>query len=123
MAKGILWISVNVRTPQPRYSSVAHGHVTLKFNVDSEDYKELLGRKVNVYLSDLCWNDRVEAFRVILDPEMTQLCNNEHPHITVSLADNVRPVESNDMLAGEHQSTAVGNVLQGTVEFFTFTGM
>lgn len=122
MANGILWISVSAIFPQPRYNPVAHSHVTLKFNVDSENYKELLGRKVDIYVSDLCWNEKVEAFRVILDPEMTQLCNNEHPHITFSVADNVRPVESNNMLAGKHHSKIIGKIITGTVEFFTFTG-
>ena len=121
MARGILWITVHPNLKfRPFYNTVAHNHVTLKFNVDSEDYKDVIGREVDVYVSDRCWNDNVEALRVILDPEMTQLCNNEHPHITLSVAPNVAPVESNDMLAAEHNSRVIGKVLRGTVEFFTF---
>lgn len=98
-----------------------HFHVTLQFRVDlNPAMEELLGREVEVVATGDCSNDRVQALRVNLPEEVAQLCSNEHPHMTISTADGVKPVESNNMLSGDHTCTDVSIPLTLRFEFFQF---
>ena len=124
--RGILWLSLPTHTqvaPAHRLfpNRPNHVHVTLQFGVSREDVPEaVLGRLFPVTFVANCYNDRIQALRVELPEEVHQLCNNEHPNMTVSMADGVRPVESNAMLAGEHVSEPASFELPLVCEFQPF---
>lgn len=125
--RGILWLALPEQTsPVPlRFANPArHFHVTLAFNcwVDSRLLAAYEGQSVRVELLEECWDARVQALRVSLPPSFAYLCENQHPHMTLSMADGVRPVESNRMLAGMHHSvpTSVRD-LELNLEFSPFS--
>lgn len=99
--RGILWLSLPSQFPPvpALYNLASHYHVTLQFGVDRSPFAHLLGQMVYVHTVANCYNDRVQALLIILPPEVRQLCKNKFPHMTVSTAEGVRPVESNSMLA------------------------
>jgi hypothetical protein len=117
--KGILWLALDSHTfpVECIYNPVQHLHVTLEYGVNYESCNFLIGRKVEVIAVANCWNDKVQALRVNLPPEYDAICDNVHPHMTISTADNVRPVESNNMLSGEYNELPVQIVMQTTVDF------
>ena len=125
MTKGILWIDLEDSSPisAPMFSEKVHAHVTLRFGVDERDYREFLGRRVDVSLNYDCWDARIQACQVeILDPEVAVLCENLFPHITVSHSLLARPKDSNEMLEGEHQWDPMGgHVITGTVSLHPFS--
>ena len=119
--QGILWITVNRNDlPAGRYTDAKHHHVTLKFNVDRDDVANLIGKKVTLYCSDVCWDDNIEAIPVIMLSEWAGICQNQHPHITLSHREGIKPVQSNTMLAGDHEKNVLGIVIEGVTEFFEF---
>jgi hypothetical protein len=120
--KGILWLSLNqqISPVDCIHNPASHLHVTLKFGANLQDWEHLIGQHVDVVAVANCYNDRVQALRVILPSDFDTICANDHPHMTLSTADNVRPVESNNMLASEHNEQPVEFVMQTTVEFFEF---
>jgi hypothetical protein len=77
-------------------------HVTAAFfaNFDPELYMKfvsLIGEDATFKVYEIVWDDKVVAFRVRGDFKSV----NKFPHITVALADGVKPFESNNMLAKE----------------------
>lgn len=121
--KGILWLAAkNQSTPkEPIFEQVAkHFHVTLQFGVESTEYSHLVGRDVEIRVEAVCFNDRVEALSVSLPEDICQLCRNAHPHMTISMAPGVKPVESNVMLPSQHNRTPVSYTIQTVVEFSPF---
>ena len=122
--RGIFWLSLPQQgSPVGLIHSnpARHFHVTLQFGVDlTPAIQDMLGEEVEVVAVADCSNDRVQALRVILPDEVAQLCSNEHPHMTISTVDGAKPVESNDMLAGEHSCTEVNIPLTLRFEFFQF---
>jgi hypothetical protein len=120
--KGILWLSLDhqISPVEVIHNPVNHFHVTLQFGVDLEDWAHLIDQHVELVAVANCYNSKVQALRVILPPDFDTLCANDHPHMTISTADNVRPVESNNMLASEHNEERIEFVMQTTVEFFEF---
>jgi hypothetical protein len=50
----------------------------------------------------VCSNERIQALKLELPPEMAALCDNVVPHITLSHLPEVKPVESNNMIQSEH---------------------
>jgi len=122
--KGILWVSLNEQSPPvpPRFSELPrHFHVTLAFNCLEETYKELLGKEVEIAVNSDCYDQNIQALSVTLPGEITDLCENLHPHITVSMSEGVKPVGSNRMLSSDHSfSNRVPKTLHGKVEFHSF---
>jgi hypothetical protein len=122
--RGIFWLSLPRQTSPVGLihpNAARHFHVTLRFGVDlTPDIEEMLGKEVEVMVTADCSNDRVQALKVSLPGEVAQLCSNEHPHMTISTEDGVKPVESNNMLAGEHSCTEVNTPLTLRFEFFHF---
>jgi hypothetical protein len=120
--KGILWLSLNSRISPVDYvhKPVNHLHVALQFGVNREDWENLIGRSVEVVSVANCYNNKIQALRVNLPEEFDAICGNVHPHMTISTAENVRPVESNKMFSGKHNELPVEFVMQTTVEFFEF---
>lgn len=87
-------------------------HVTLDYNVSSEKAIPE-GKECSFLLKSICKNDKIQAISVELPPEIP--CKNKHPHITLSMARGVKPVESNDMLAGTHEEIPLNIVVKGRV--------
>jgi hypothetical protein len=130
--KGILWLStVDQSSPvTPKFPNLArHFHVTLQFGIDWEalfpEVKALIGNQYTVSIMANCHNDRIQALSVTLPEEVAHLCNNLNPHITVSMANGVKPVESNQMLASEHFYSLISpqepNKVITTLQFHQFT--
>lgn len=123
--KGILWISLDDQRPpvNPRFPTRAsHFHVTLKFNCRKGDFKELHGKCVKISVDSECYDDRVQALSVSLPEDIVPFCDNENPHITISMADGVNPVDSNRMLSSDHLFKQVNLTFSGVIEFKHFKG-
>jgi hypothetical protein len=122
--KGILWVSLNEQSPPvpPRFSELPkHFHVTLAFNCLEESYKDLIGKGVEIAVNSDCYDQNIQALSVSLPSEVAALCENPNPHVTISMCEGVRPVESNRMLSSDHSfSGRVPNTLHGKVEFHSF---
>lgn len=123
--KGILWltaptqenpISNNVFQNPPN-----HFHVTLQFNAElTEEIQKLLGETVDATIVANCYDDRIQALSIHLPEEVRAMCRNAAPHMTVSMADGVKPVESNAMLAREHFLEVVDVPITLKYDFFAF---
>lgn len=81
-------------------------HVTLAFGVDASEWQHLDGTTYKVTLDSVCANERIQAIRCTLHGIESK---NAHPHITVSMIPEAKPVESNDMLAKEHMVVSAMN--------------
>ena len=121
---GILWISLdNQESPVDSRLPVraSHYHVTLKFGCNLSSVSHYIGTKTSVSVEYDCYNDRVQALSVSLPVEVSSLCQNSHPHITISMGEGVKPVESNEMLSSDHSfSSPPLAQVQGTIEFKSF---
>lgn len=107
--KGILWLSATNQQPPvlPAFECVAkHFHVTLQFGVNWEDVtvKRRIGEVVMVEVLENCFaaDGSIQALRVKLPPDFSAICQNLHPHMTISMAKGVKPVHSNSMLNDDH---------------------
>jgi hypothetical protein len=122
MSKGILWLTIPDQSSpvKPRYNQAQHLHVTLKFNVTLESVKKYLDAEVRVKLVEDCWNDEIQAIKVELPGKYNTLCNNKHPHITISHKRGIKPFKSNEMLDETYQSEKINKFLKLRVEFYPF---
>lgn len=125
MQKGIFWLSFpNQQKPSvpAKFDNLAkHFHVTLQFGVDlTPEIQKLLGEAVEVQVVANCFNDRIQALRIELPGNVKAMCNNAVPHMTISMVDGVKPVESNDMLSGEHEELLIDSKLTLRFDFFQF---
>lgn len=111
MAKGILWLSATNQQPPipPAFECEArHFHVTLQFGVDWENLdvaiKSMVGEVVMVEALENCKavDGSIQAIRVKLPSDISAICQNAHPHMTISMAKGVKPVQSNSMLHEDH---------------------
>ncbi len=89
----------------PRFRRRFDPHVTLAYGVEAAEYERAhpgtLGWTGTIRVSGCAADDRVQA--AVVDLTGTPLVSsNAHPHITISAADGVAPVESNRLLAAEH---------------------
>lgn len=98
--KGILLLEVfrvdEAKLPKPRYLVTPFTpHVTLQFNCESEDYRQHLLKTVEVVATEEFYNDRVQGLKVhINDPDISSLCCNKVPHISISKIDEAMFVET-----------------------------
>lgn len=81
-----------------RYEVVAAHHLTLRFRVSAQPYQAWLGKTFTARVTLEAWNDDIQALRVALPEAIAALCENAHPHITVSHRPGVTPKRSNAML-------------------------
>jgi ABC-type oligopeptide transport system ATPase subunit len=76
-------------------------HITLKYfggvidHIFFNDCASKVGQPIKIHIIELVFDDQASAFRV----EPTFMCDNLIPHVTASLAKDVKPVYSNDLLA------------------------
>lgn len=98
--KGILLLELfrvdEVKLPRPRYLVTPFApHVTLQFNCESEDYRQHLIKTVEVVATEEYYNDRVQGLKVqINDPDISKLCYNKVPHISISRIEEAMFVET-----------------------------
>lgn len=143
MTKGIFWLSalnqnsllddLRPNGVNPVFGVLAkHFHVTLQFGVElSPEIESLLGQQIEVQVVANCFNDRIQALKVELpsnvkvgdisqEVDVRAMCRNAQPHLTLSMAPGVKPVEFNDMLANEHDCTPINSPLVLQFDFFAF---
>ena len=82
----------------PRYAEVDADHVTLRFKVAEREVSHWVGRAFKARVTGEAWNDEIQAVRVELPYDLAQLCENDHPHITISRRPGVGAKHSNAML-------------------------
>lgn len=101
----MVWICFgpnDVEVPQRRsVKDRNEPHVTLQYNVPEASVQHLDGMQVPVKMLADCWNNDIQAVKVSLPDDV--YCQNNHPHITISMEPGIRPVASNEMLAGPHE--------------------
>jgi hypothetical protein len=81
------------RVPPVHPNVYAH-HVTMAFNPDEATlayYRQFEGRRIRVPVTAVVVDDKAQAVLVGVESE------NDHPHITVSVAEGVKPRYSNDL--------------------------
>jgi hypothetical protein len=142
MTKGIFWLSApnqNSLSDDLRLNGVnpvfgelpKHFHVTLQFGVElTPEIESFLGQQVEVQVVANCFNSKIQALKVELpssasvdnlsEVDLRAMCRNAQPHLTLSMAEGAKPVESNDMFAGEHDCTPVSFPLMLQFDFFAF---
>lgn len=103
MSKGILWALVRNRealdeTVPPRFARHEAHHLTLRFGVDLTPYRALLGRRFQATVTAEAWNEEIQAVRVALPPELAALCENTHPHVTISRQPDTPAKRANALL-------------------------
>ena len=102
----------------PVHPNIYAHHVTMAFNPDLETlarYQPMEGQRVRIPVVAVAVDDKAQAVLVGAESE------NEYAHITISTADGVGPVYSNDLLASaDHQHvplfTLEANVVIGPIE-------
>jgi hypothetical protein len=85
------------RVPPVHPVVYAH-HVTMAFNPDAETlarYQSMEGQRIRVPVTAVCVDEKAQAVLVGVESE------NEYPHITVSVAEGVKPAYSNELLAAQ----------------------
>ena len=78
----------------PIHPTVYAHHATIAFKpkaADLERYLEMHGQSVRIPVTAVAADDKAQAVLVGLDSE------NEYPHITISVAEGVNPVYSNEL--------------------------
>lgn len=103
MIKGILWAVVRNREAldaavPPRFARHEAHHLTLAFGVDLAPYRAAIGRRFQATATAEAWDDEVQAVRVALPPELAALCQNAHPHVTISRRPDTPAKRANAML-------------------------
>jgi len=83
----------------PVHPVVYAHHVTMAFNPDAEAlerYRQMEGQRIRVPVTAVCADEKAQAVLVGVESE------NDYPHITVSVAEGVKPVYSNELLVAQH---------------------
>ncbi len=99
------WVQLTDRC-RPLFRRVFDPHVTLAYNVRWSAYESqhpgVIGSTGTIRVTACASGDRIQAAVVDLSGAPFRSVN-PHPHITISAADEIKPVESNIMLAGPHK--------------------
>lgn len=113
---GILWAVLDsFPATASIYPEGSPHHVTLIFGEERHKYESYIGQKILLNVYQECWDERIQALRVLLPGGFP--CNNDHPHITVSYC---KPVESNTMLLNPQHSRFVNFTLPATIDWHEF---
>jgi len=122
MNNGILWLeSFTFQSPvELKYNKAKHFHVTLQYDVDFETVKHLVDYKCNCVAIENCWNDDIQALKIILPYEIPVVCNNKVPHMTLSHKNGISPVKSNDMFANVHNKEQIFYDMNLYIKFHEF---
>jgi hypothetical protein len=123
MSNGIIWLEWEYQDPAQLPVGLVfptqanHFHITLQFGVPRNVHLEQTfgSRLIQVPITGNCYNHRIQALSVALPEEIAPFCRNSRPHMTLSMANGVRPVESNQML--EDPSATVDPIFATTLNF------
>lgn len=83
----------------PVHPVVYAHHVTMAYKPEPdalERYRAMEGLRIKVPVAAVCVDEKGQAVLVGVESE------NEYPHITISTAEGVEPVYSNELLASQH---------------------
>lgn len=118
--RGILWAVLKKSPTVDRiHPNGEPHHITLQYDVELNDCLGWIDRCFEVTITEHCWNDRIQALRVELPFWLPN--QNLHPHITVSWAEGVQPVESNVMLeTNDYESSSHNEILEVETKFHPF---
>lgn len=88
----------------PAHSDIQADHVTLMFKPTQEEMQELQGRfkmgqRVPIKVTGVAQDDKAQALSVELPGDFEDRAQRK-PHVTISVAEGVSPMHSNDLLAG-----------------------
>jgi hypothetical protein len=129
--RGIFWLSLvdqdrdNLQEQIPQvFERVAeHLHVTLQYNVPlTEEIAQFLWKEpIPVQVTANCFNHQIQAVRVQLPEFVRTLCQNADPHMTISMVQGTRPVQSNVMLGSNHVEQPLEVTLLFRAEFRHFS--
>lgn len=129
--RGIFWLSLvnqdrdNLQEQIPQvFEKVAeHLHITLQYNVPlTEEIAQFLWKEpIPVQVTANCFNHQIQAVRVHLPESFRTLCQNADPHMTVSMVQGARPVQSNVMLGSNHVEQQLEATLLFRAEFSHFS--
>jgi len=111
---------------QQKLKAVAHlekvfcHHLTLAFK-PSSSHVEALPMGEEVSLEVVCFGDdgRAQAAGCHIRGEVIDFCSNEKPHITISCAEGVSPVHSNELVFDQFVEPYGRLQLKGRVGIFT----
>ena len=120
--RGILWaVPIEPIGVAPRFPVTPNeSHVTFKFDVLKRAWVEWVNVEFEAEIIGNHWNDRVQALSVRLPDDLTDLCDNAIPHLTVSWVEGAAPVESNEMLAQPHSSDRFVQNVRFQMQFYDF---
>lgn len=128
--RGIFWLSLvdqghdnlQEQIPQVFENIAEHLHITLQYNVRlTEEIAQFMWREpIPVQVTANCFNHQIQAVRVQLPEPFRALCQNADPHMTVSMIQGVRPVQSNVMLGSDHVEQQMEVTLLFRAEFSHF---
>lgn len=119
--KGILWAVIQSEVNVPRlYPCGQPHHVTLRYGVYRSRWRWLEGLRFTAIAHKVAHNERVQAIAVSLPWWIRWVCQNAHPHITMSWVEKAEPVESNEMLVRPLQVELVRFQVQCQIQFKPF---
>ena len=105
---------------QPLLAKPFAHHMTIKFKPAEEDvakFTPMIGKEIQLKVTGFAANEKGQAVKV--EPQDIGSAN-ANPHITISCAENVTPVYSNELLSVEFKS-ADGPTLVGIFDAFPRT--
>lgn len=88
----------------PSFGRVICHHVTLAFRLDEEMLDKIMltiGDHPNVVVTSHLKGENIECFSVEINGRHRLLINNQHFHLTYSLNDPAKPVDSNKMVTND----------------------
>lgn len=90
------------------HQGVQADHVTLVFKPTAEQLEVIKekfppGTAVPIKVTGVAQDEKAQALEVELPPDVAELGTNQRPHVTVSVAEGVSPVYSNELLSGGTQ--------------------
>lgn len=121
MGKGILWgVVQSPISITPRYSLGKPHHITLQHGVNREDWQHLEGIEFEAIAKLEAWDGQIQAIRTHLPEDISDICQNKYPHISVSWQKGVSPVCSNLMFATSYTYELMDEVVKLKIEFLEF---
>lgn len=101
----------------PAHPAEYYHHMTVVFRPSEEvlaEYGSLLGKEMTLFVVGYACDEKGQAVKVC--PPLELVVEKAHPHITLSCANGVKPVYSNELLARGFVAVE-GPELRGILEF------
>lgn len=114
-----------LRRVPPLHPQVHAGHVTLFFKTNEKQLEKIevyLGKEIEVEVVAKVNDDRGQTVKVIVPPDIEQIPREKKDpkvhHVTLSCAEGVSPVYSNELLKGATAPLEAPFKLKGIVRHF-----